>query len=124
MRIWYAADEWVLHHVSQLQPSLSSWREHLEGAAIKGVYERAHRDVADRVWVVSEGDQRAMRRIAGFRHADLLPNGVDSTFFAPGPEVPEERTCAFWVRTFRRSSGSAVVSGRSCEQESPMPDLQ
>ena len=98
IRIWYAADEWVLHHVSQLQPSLSSWREHLEGAAIKGVYERAHRDVADRVWVVSEGDQRAMRRIAGFRHADLLPNGVDSTFFAPGPEVPEERTCAFWGR--------------------------
>ncbi len=98
VRIWYAADEWVLHHLSQLQLSWSSWQEHLKGAAIKGLYERAHCRVVDRAWVVSEGDQRAMRRIAGIRQADLLPNGVDGTFFALGAEVPQERSAVFWGR--------------------------
>jgi glycosyltransferase involved in cell wall biosynthesis len=98
IRIWYAADEWVLHHLSQLQLSLSSWREHVRDAVIKGLYERAHRHVIDRVWVVSEGDQRAMNRLAGIKHADLLPNGVDSHVFAPGGETVREKSAVFWGR--------------------------
>jgi glycosyltransferase involved in cell wall biosynthesis len=98
IRIWYAADEWVLHHLSQLQLSLSSWHEHVRDAAIKGLYERAHRHVIDRVWVVSEGDQRAMRRLAGIKHADLLPNGVDSHLFAPGRETVRDNSAVFWGR--------------------------
>jgi hypothetical protein len=42
-RIWYAADEWVLHHLSQLQWRPRTMREHLWAASVKGVYERAHR---------------------------------------------------------------------------------
>jgi glycosyltransferase involved in cell wall biosynthesis len=98
VRIWYAADEWVLHHLSQLQPSIASWREHVKAAAYKGLYERAHRHVVDRAWVVSESDQRAMHRIAGIKNVDLLPNGVDGAYFAPGREVQKERSAVFWGR--------------------------
>jgi len=98
VRVWYAADEWVIHHLSQLQPTVASWREHARDAAIKGVYERAHRKVIDRAWVVSDRDASAMRRIAGVRHVDVLPNGVDGVVFAPGREVPEDRTAVFWGR--------------------------
>jgi len=97
VRVWYAADEWVLHHLSQLQFSFASWREHVTGAVIKGLYERAHCRVVDRAWVVSDADQRAMQRI-GIRNADLLPNGVDSTYFAPGLEPQEPNTAVFWGR--------------------------
>lgn len=99
IRVWYAADEWILHHVSQLQATYSSWRENVEGAVIKGVYEWAHRGVVDRAWVVSESDQRAMRRVMGSHTAvDLLPNGVDSTVFAPGRETPAPYSAVFWGR--------------------------
>jgi glycosyltransferase involved in cell wall biosynthesis len=98
VRVWYAADEWVLHHLSQLQMSLSSWREHVKAAVVKGLYERVHRNVVDRAWVVSESDQRAMHRLAGIRNVDLLPNGVDGVHFAPGPEVVQPRTAIFWGR--------------------------
>jgi glycosyltransferase involved in cell wall biosynthesis len=97
-RIWYAADEWVLHHLTQIQPKLASVREHVRAAAIKGLYERAHRRVIDRVWVVSDADRRAMRWAAGMSHIDVLPNGVDGEFFRPGNEVPEPRTAVFWGR--------------------------
>lgn len=97
-RVWYAADEWILHHLSQLQANLPSWRENVRGAVIKGLYEWAHRDVVDRVWVVSDGDQRAMRRVMPRTAVDLLPNGVDSTTFAPGRETPAPNSSVFWGR--------------------------
>jgi glycosyltransferase involved in cell wall biosynthesis len=97
-RVWYAADEWVLHHLSQLQMNTRSLREHLRAAAVKGLYERAHRNVVDRVWVVSERDRGAMRWVAGMPHVDLLPNGVDGEYFRPGDERPQDRTAVFWGR--------------------------
>lgn len=97
-RIWYAADEWVLHHLSQLQWRPRTMREHLWAASVKGVYERAHRRVIDRAWVVSESDRRAMSLVAGVSQVDVLPNGVDGEFFRPGPEVVEDRTAVFWGR--------------------------
>ncbi len=97
-RIWYAADEWLLHHLTQLQWKPGVIREHLHAAAVKGVYERAHRSVVDRAWVVSESDRRAMMMVAGIKNVDVLPNGVDSDFFRPGDEVKEDRTAVFWGR--------------------------
>ncbi|HKV98485.1 MAG TPA: glycosyltransferase family 4 protein [Vicinamibacterales bacterium] len=97
-RIWYAADEWVLHHLSQVQWSFRTMREHVSAAATKGLYERAHRNVIDRAWVVTESDRRAMRLVAGINDVDVLPNGVDAEYFRPGDEAVEDRTAVFWGR--------------------------
>ncbi|MEZ5317506.1 MAG: glycosyltransferase family 4 protein [Vicinamibacterales bacterium] len=98
VRVWYAADEWVLHHVSQLRPGSRHFREDFRAALVKGLYERAHRRVIDRVWVVSDADRAAIRWIAGVPNADVLPNGVDGEFYRPGTEQPEPRTAVFWGR--------------------------
>lgn len=98
IRVWYAADEWVLHHLSQLQFRKGQFKSNLHAAAIKGLYERAHRKLVDRAWVVSEEDKKAMRRYAGIHTVDILPSGVDADFFRPGPEAVEERTAVFWGR--------------------------
>src|SRR5262249_27140141 len=65
---------------------------------LKGLYERVHRRVVDRVWVVSQSDRRAMRWLAGMRSVDVVTLGVDTDFFAPGPETPVPRTAVFWGR--------------------------
>ena len=97
-RVWFAADEWVRHHLSQLKMTdRSSWG-HVKSAAIKGLYERAHAGVVDRAWVVSESERRAMRYLAGIRNVDVIPLGVDTDFFAPGSEAVEPRTAVFWGR--------------------------
>ena len=100
VRIWYAADEWVLHHLSQLQSSLRTIREHLwAAAATKALYERAHRHVVDRAWVVSESDRRAMRLVAGMqqrgRPAQRRRRRVLSR---RAPKPVEDRTAVFWGR--------------------------
>jgi len=98
IRVWYAADELVWHHLSQLTWSPSTWRRHGTNAAYRLMYERSHRKIVDRAWVVSDIDARAMRRIAGVATIDVLPNGVDSVFFAPGREIPRDRSAVFWGR--------------------------
>jgi glycosyltransferase involved in cell wall biosynthesis len=98
VRIWYAGDEWARHHLSQLKLRDPQLRTNLRDALVKALYERAHASVLDRVWVVSDAERRAMRWIAGVRHVDVLPNGVDGDFFAPGDESPEDRTAVFWGR--------------------------
>jgi polysaccharide biosynthesis protein PslH len=97
-RVWYAADEWVLHHATLLRfASPSSW-SNLRDAAIKGLYERVFRRTVDRAWVVSKWDARAMRWIAGMRGVDVLRYGVDSEWYQP-MDVPEETDSAvFWGR--------------------------
>ena len=98
LRVWYAADEWTLHHLSQVRLGDGRMIENLNQAVVKGLYERSHRRLIDRVWVVSQPEQRAMRWFAGMSNVDVLPNGVDSAYFAPGPEVVEARTAVFWGR--------------------------
>jgi glycosyltransferase involved in cell wall biosynthesis len=97
-RVWYAADEWVLHHVSQVDVRRSQTWHNLRDAAVKGVYERAFAHTIDRVWVVSEPDRRAARWLAGIRRVDVIPNGVDADHFLPQnvAEIPE--TAVFWGR--------------------------
>jgi glycosyltransferase involved in cell wall biosynthesis len=97
-RVWFAADEWVWHHLSQLRLlDRHSWGN-VKTALVKGLYERAYAPLLDRVWVVSEADRRAMRWIAGVRSIDVLPNGVDSEYYHPaeGPEFVN--SCVFWGR--------------------------
>jgi polysaccharide biosynthesis protein PslH len=96
--VWYAADEWVLHHLSQVRPADRSTWGNLRDAGVKGLYERAFSSAVDRVWVVTEKDRWAARWIAGMRSVDVIPNGVDADWFAPRPvqELPE--TAVFWGR--------------------------
>ncbi|MEO8071442.1 MAG: glycosyltransferase family 4 protein, partial [Acidobacteriota bacterium] len=97
-RVWYAADEWTLHHLSQVRAGSAALKDDLRAAVVKGLYERVHRGVVDRAWVVSERDRRAMRWVAGIANVDVLPNGVDGAYFAPGPEAVEPNTAVFWGR--------------------------
>jgi polysaccharide biosynthesis protein PslH len=96
--IWYAADEWFLHHISQVRLlSPSTWGE-TRLAAIKGLYERAYRSLLHRVWVVTDSDRAAMRWVAGTRNVDVIPNGVDGEHYRPFEVSQRERTCTFWGR--------------------------
>jgi glycosyltransferase involved in cell wall biosynthesis len=98
-RVWYAADEWLWHHLSLLQvTSPSTWRE-VRAALVKGFYERAFRRSVDRIWVVSNLDQRAMRIVSGIHEVDVIPNGVDTDYFAPIPNAAEkDKSLIFWGR--------------------------
>ena len=98
MRIWYAADEWVLHHLSMVRMlDRPSWIN-VQQAAVKGVYQRAFTPDVDRMWVVSDQDRRAARWIAGARNVDVIPNGVDVEFFAPRAVDERPDTAVFWGR--------------------------
>ena len=96
--VLYAADEWVLHHLSMLQFRRGHLIDNLRGAAIKGLYERAHRSIIDRAWVVTESDRRAMHRMAGIRHVDVVQTGIDINYYKPGPEAVEPQSAIFWGR--------------------------
>ncbi len=96
--VWYAADEWVLHHLSQFRALDRPTWINLRQAAVKGVYQRAFTPDVDRMWVVTEQDRWAARWIAGARHVDVIPNGVDVAYFSPRSveELPD--TAVFWGR--------------------------
>ena len=97
-RVWYAADEWVWHHLSLFRPFQPSTWGNLREAAAKGLYERAYGPLLDRIWLVTEADRRAMRLVAGTAALDVLPNGVDADHFAPVDRPQAERSCTFWGR--------------------------
>jgi glycosyltransferase involved in cell wall biosynthesis len=97
-RVWYAADEWVWHHLSRIRADRGHRLRHLRQAALKGAYERAFAGVVDRVWMVSESERRAARWFAGMKRVDVLPNGVDATFFSPGPPADIPQSLVFWGR--------------------------
>jgi glycosyltransferase involved in cell wall biosynthesis len=98
MRIWYAGDEWVWHHLSQVRLGDRSTWGNVRDAAVKGLYERTFAPMLDRVWVVSESDGRAMRRVVGSGKVVAVPNGVDCDFFQPRTVSETERSCVFWGR--------------------------
>jgi glycosyltransferase involved in cell wall biosynthesis len=99
VRVWYAGDEWVWHHWSQFRWfKKSTWNEPKD-ALIKGLYERAYRDVIDRVWMVSEADKRAWKWVTGGTNADVRPNGIDTVHYQPIPQItPVPKSCTFWGR--------------------------
>jgi len=97
--VWYAADEWVLHHWSQIAISRPSSLAELKPGLIKGVYERAFSSRVDRVWVVSHADRRATRFFMGARNVDVIPNGVDADHYSPHHGNDEvAHSCVFWGR--------------------------
>lgn len=98
LRVWYAADEWVWHYLSQLGSDPRNAVTHLKQATIKGLYERAFASVMDRVWVVSPTERRAMRIVTGCRHVDVVPNGVDTDTFAARDVVARPHSAVFWGR--------------------------
>lgn len=97
-RVWYAADEWALHHWTLFSASRPTTYPHLKAAAIKGLYERAYAPKVDRVWVVSEADARAVRRVMGVRGVDVIPNGVDAAHFTPLEREEVQNSAVFWGR--------------------------
>jgi polysaccharide biosynthesis protein PslH len=98
LRVWYAADEWVVHHLSQVRLfDRSSWIN-VRQAAVKGVYQRAFARSVDRVWVVTERDRWAARWIAGIRGVDIVPNGVDTEYFSPRAVEERPDSAVFWGR--------------------------
>lgn len=97
-RVWYPADEYARHHLTQWKPwSLPTWK-HLFQAAVAAVYERAFAPCYDRAWVVSSEEAWAMRRIGKARAVDVAPNGVDAEYFQPRDEAKVSRSCVFWGR--------------------------
>ena len=96
--VWYAADEWVLHHLSQFRALDRPTWINLRQAAVKGVYQRAFTPDVDRMWVVTEQDRWAARWIAGARHVDVIPNGVDVAYFSPRSVEERPDTAVFWGR--------------------------
>jgi len=97
-RVWYAADEAAWHHLSQIGARLGAAWGHCKQAAINGLYERAFAPCLDRVWVVSEKDQRAMRWVTQVREVDVIANGVDGDHYRPHEVAQQLKSCAFWGR--------------------------
>lgn len=98
LRIWYAGDEWVWHHLSQvkwLKPG--TWGE-VKQALVKGLYERAYAPIVDRVWMVSQADRKAIGWVTGTKNVDVLPNGVDTGYYQPINVTQRPRSCVFWGR--------------------------
>lgn len=98
LRVWYAADEWAWHHLSQVRLTDAGTWGHLKEALVKGLYERAYAPLLDRAWVVSDADRRAMRGLGGVARVDVIPNGVDAEHYRPGPEPSVACGCVFWGR--------------------------
>ncbi len=98
IRIWYAGDEWVWHHLSQFRLWQRSTWSHLRQALVKGYYERSFTSLVDRVWMVSQADAHAWRRVTGHDQVDVVPNGVDQDYYAPIESTSVPYSCIFWGR--------------------------
>jgi glycosyltransferase involved in cell wall biosynthesis len=97
-RVWYAADDAVLHHLSLLIPSKPSTWGNLKMAAIGALYERTHSKLTDRVWVVSPRDAAFGKFWMPSASFDCVPNGVDAQFFSPRAVSKKPKSCVFWGR--------------------------
>lgn len=98
VRVWYAADEWLLHHWSQFRLARkSSWGE-IKSGAVKGLYERVFTSTTDRVWAVSAKDKTAFHWVMGAKRVDLLPNGVDAEHYCQLDVEKIPKSCVFWGR--------------------------
>ncbi|WP_149499018.1 glycosyltransferase family 4 protein [Roseiconus lacunae] len=98
VKVWYAADEWFLHHWSQVRIfEIASYGE-IRQALVKGVYERVFASVVDRAIMVSEVDARWVRRLMPGVEADVIPNGVDAEHFVAMPSAIKRSDLVFWGR--------------------------
>ncbi len=95
-RIWYAADEWVWHHLSLIEISTPRTWAHLKSAIFMGAYEQSFSNVLDRSWVVSAADKRVLRMVTGGATVNVIANGVDALAYSPAQVPIEPLTCTFW----------------------------
>jgi glycosyltransferase involved in cell wall biosynthesis len=98
--VWYAADDWVLHHLTLAQEgSFLDRIKSLQRAILSLCYERSLSSQVGGAIAVSKRDQRALRLAGGFQRVSLIPNGVDADFFEPRRErESEQHTVCFWGR--------------------------
>lgn len=66
---------------------LSNW------AGVRAVYRR-NLGLADEIWAVSEGDARALRRVAGRVGILVVPSAVDERLVVPAADPGPDDTCA------------------------------
>lgn len=97
-RIWYAADEWLYHHLTLMFLNRPSSWSNFKPALVKGLYEFAYSGVTDRVWVVSKADAKAVRWVMPGVKADVIPNGVDTDHFHPFEIERIPKSCTMWGR--------------------------
>jgi glycosyltransferase involved in cell wall biosynthesis len=103
VRVWYAADEWLLHHWSQFKLAKNSTWGNLKEGLVKGLYEFAFSRCTDRVWVVSKKDASTARWVMPRSSIDVIANGVDADHFDPSSlpsdsEPLQTRGLVFWGR--------------------------
>ena len=104
VRVWYAADEWVLHHLSQVRlRDRTTWRN-LEQAFVKGIYQRAFAGSVDRMWVVTERDAGRAAGLPASQMSMSSPTVWIRTITVPG---------RYSSRQTRQSSGGDWISGRT-----------
>ncbi len=102
-RIWYAADEWLLHHWSQVKLTKPATWSETKAGLIKGLYEYAFTRCTDRVWVVSGKDAEVVRWVMPRSSVDVIANGVDANHFDPGAvnvaaSIQDSEGLVFWGR--------------------------
>lgn len=98
--VWYAADDWVLHHLTLAKKGFLRDRlRSLRGALLSLCYERSLSAQLRGAIAVSTKDQTALRWAGGFRRVALIPNGVDADYFFPLPEKHiDKHSLCFWGR--------------------------
>ncbi len=109
--VWYAADDWVLHHLSLAATGpFRNRAQSLRTAALCFCYERSLSSRVGGAIAVSKKDQRALKYLGGFQQVSLIPNGVDADFFYPGHEDESGKpsTC-FWGRMDFEPNVDAMV---------------
>jgi glycosyltransferase involved in cell wall biosynthesis len=98
LRVWYAADDGVLFHLSNWMVSKPRTWSHLKSAGINAVFEFVHRTLIDRAWMVTPKDVRYARFFMPGVAMDCVTNGVDSGFFSPRSLPQKSKSCVFWGR--------------------------
>ena len=99
LRVWYAADEWAWHHLSQVRLLRPSTWGNIKQAAVKGLYERAYAPLLDRVWVVIRGGPpgHAVGRRAS-RAWTCCPTAWTPITSRRGTATSSRTSCVFWGR--------------------------
>lgn len=97
-RIWYAADEWLYHHLSRISfKDRDSWKN-IKSGIISGLYEYSYSRLVDCSWFVSPTDTNWGKWVMPFSESVCIPNGVDAIRYSPRSAEQIERTCTIWGR--------------------------
>lgn len=98
---WMGADDWCLHHLSNLKSCKSLTRKisTFKQALIMAAYQFSYRNCFDAIFMVSNRDTAAAKRFSRFKNVITIPNGVDTDYFKPDDDItPEPHTAVFWGR--------------------------